>query len=270
MGDPDDLLTRVEFSGDDTVETQVLLLRRLTTGELRAEIHASHPTDEIEVPLICKRCETATGSGVVLGHDVTDVTLDIQGRCPACNHTTVVPDQLRVKDNRGRVFALNQLRTARELASLAIRLDRDQLEGLTAALQEAQEDEQRSEAVARQMTRSHDPQVRRIGDLLQTKSDYRWAIDLVVKILLAVLAMMAANTGARAVGQALDRPPLEDEVKAVIERIAEESPELLTPPPDEATEMVPAPSRKVPRNAPCPCGSGQKWKKCCGAPTENR
>lgn len=24
---------------------------------------------------------------------------------------------------------------------------------------------------------------------------------------------------------------------------------------------------KVGRNAPCPCGSGKKWKKCCGSPS---
>ncbi|MYB18811.1 MAG: hypothetical protein F4Y16_07475, partial [Holophagales bacterium] len=26
------------------------------------------------------------------------------------------------------------------------------------------------------------------------------------------------------------------------------------------------PGAKVGRNAPCPCGSGKKYKKCCGAP----
>jgi yecA family protein len=30
--------------------------------------------------------------------------------------------------------------------------------------------------------------------------------------------------------------------------------------------MAPAHSNKVGRNAPCPCGSGKKFKKCCGAP----
>lgn len=26
---------------------------------------------------------------------------------------------------------------------------------------------------------------------------------------------------------------------------------------------------KIGRNDPCPCGSGKKWKKCCGAPEKN-
>jgi SWIM/SEC-C metal-binding protein len=33
---------------------------------------------------------------------------------------------------------------------------------------------------------------------------------------------------------------------------------LLNPP-------APAQSVKIERNAPCPCGSGKKYKKCCGA-----
>lgn len=29
--------------------------------------------------------------------------------------------------------------------------------------------------------------------------------------------------------------------------------------------VVLLPVRKIARNAPCPCKSGRKWKKCCGA-----
>lgn len=31
--------------------------------------------------------------------------------------------------------------------------------------------------------------------------------------------------------------------------------------------VAPVRSAKVPRNAPCPCGSGTKWKRCCGSVT---
>jgi uncharacterized protein YecA (UPF0149 family) len=40
----------------------------------------------------------------------------------------------------------------------------------------------------------------------------------------------------------------------VVEEVEEEEPE--TPPP--------AIKEKISRNAPCPCGSGKKYKKCCG------
>ncbi len=32
----------------------------------------------------------------------------------------------------------------------------------------------------------------------------------------------------------------------------------------EGPKYVPKPGEKIPRNAPCPCGSGKKYKKCCG------
>jgi HEAT repeat protein len=34
---------------------------------------------------------------------------------------------------------------------------------------------------------------------------------------------------------------------------------------DEPEDTAPAPPPKVGRNDPCPCGSGKKFKKCCGA-----
>jgi len=36
--------------------------------------------------------------------------------------------------------------------------------------------------------------------------------------------------------------------------------------PTPATAKPAAPSRNIPRNAPCPCNSGQKFKRCCGNP----
>jgi SEC-C motif-containing protein len=40
------------------------------------------------------------------------------------------------------------------------------------------------------------------------------------------------------------------------------------PPPTKpvATPKAPAVSKNIPRNAPCPCKSGAKYKKCCGGP----
>ncbi|NQT46139.1 MAG: SEC-C domain-containing protein [Candidatus Omnitrophica bacterium] len=34
--------------------------------------------------------------------------------------------------------------------------------------------------------------------------------------------------------------------------------------------FIPAESKHVERNRPCPCGSGKKYKKCCGNPTHHR
>jgi SEC-C motif-containing protein len=34
---------------------------------------------------------------------------------------------------------------------------------------------------------------------------------------------------------------------------------------DGVIHPVEKPTSKIPRNAPCPCGSGKKYKRCCGA-----
>ena len=58
-------------------------------------------------------------------------------------------------------------------------------------------------------------------------------------------------------------------VEAAIQMAAEESPEDYDDglPDDEGrrAETVVNPNRDVGRNDPCPCGSGKKFKKCCGA-----
>ena len=37
--------------------------------------------------------------------------------------------------------------------------------------------------------------------------------------------------------------------------------------PEKKASSTPVKSQKVGRNDPCPCGSGEKYKKCCGAPS---
>ncbi|NBC14099.1 MAG: hypothetical protein GVY09_12290, partial [Gammaproteobacteria bacterium] len=40
-------------------------------------------------------------------------------------------------------------------------------------------------------------------------------------------------------------------------------------PPPRVQEPVVRATAKVGRNDPCPCGSGKKYKKCCGAPSSS-
>ena len=46
---------------------------------------------------------------------------------------------------------------------------------------------------------------------------------------------------------------------------AEESPQQQTTTPQKKHEITLRHTQKIDRNAPCPCGSGKKYKKCCGA-----
>jgi len=54
-------------------------------------------------------------------------------------------------------------------------------------------------------------------------------------------------------------PELSDEERAT----ARAAP---TPPAGESRAAKQHPAGKTGRNQPCPCGSGKKFKKCCGAP----
>jgi hypothetical protein len=59
-------------------------------------------------------------------------------------------------------------------------------------------------------------------------------------------------------------------VPAVIE---EELPDGAVVSPDGTVYVSPQPQRRavtISRNAPCPCGSGKKFKRCCGAPAASR
>ncbi len=54
--------------------------------------------------------------------------------------------------------------------------------------------------------------------------------------------------------------------RSVFERVPQRAvhPFSADQPSQEGPKYVPKPGEKIPRNAPCPCGSGKKYKKCCG------
>ena len=56
---------------------------------------------------------------------------------------------------------------------------------------------------------------------------------------------------------------LKAEVRHNIER-KEVSKKKITNDSDDTAKSTPKKSTKVGRNAPCPCGSGKKFKQCCG------
>jgi len=61
----------------------------------------------------------------------------------------------------------------------------------------------------------------------------------------------------------LPREQREAEHRAWLERRSKE-------PQQPLPSMEPASSTKVGRNAPCPCGSGKKYKRCCGGTRAER
>ena len=83
-----------------------------------------------------------------------------------------------------------------------------------------------------------------LREFLQTQADgeYLSLNAYIVKMLSTIRGFQAARTARGAVVQA---PPVS-----------------VAPAPSQSE---PKPVSQVPRNAPCPCGSGQKYKRCCAS-----
>lgn len=64
----------------------------------------------------------------------------------------------------------------------------------------------------------------------------------------------------------LDRPVFPQPLQSLPPQIDEElRPDLVLPPPaPKPAPVEPHENSEVARNAPCPCGSGNKYKRCCG------
>jgi len=77
------------------------------------------------------------------------------------------------------------------------------------------------------------------------------------------LAMGAKRAGVDTTDQEAMLKYLAEQTEKARARLAEEA---SAPPPIPIVEHAP----KVGRNDPCPCGSGKKYKKCCGAPAKDQ
>ncbi len=80
--------------------------------------------------------------------------------------------------------------------------------------------------------------------------------------------MDARETGPEAMSERRLMEFFRQQIQEVAEAVAEppEPPEPAAPAPDEPPIPIVERSSKPARNAPCPCGSGKKYKKCHGRP----
>ena len=60
------------------------------------------------------------------------------------------------------------------------------------------------------------------------------------------------------------REEQERETAAMLERMQEQQDEGLEFNQREGEDAPAVREKKIPRNSPCPCGSGKKYKDCCG------
>ena len=75
--------------------------------------------------------------------------------------------------------------------------------------------------------------------------------------------MRAEETGVDLADPEVQKAFVDEQLRDVLDRETLERPEPTDhAPPIPIVETAP----KIGRNAPCPCGSGRKYKKCCGRP----
>jgi uncharacterized protein YecA (UPF0149 family) len=128
----------------------------------------------------------------------------------------------------------------------------DELSRLAKVLREAQEKKRSREEVT-EAIRKEVPELAGLGDLLpQTRGELYAFLALIV----AVIALLTqgnqsgSNTTNITVEQTINQVFIETDKSAKPKESAAPQPKQATP--------------KVGRNDPCPCGSGKKYKKCCG------
>ncbi|PIF04841.1 MAG: preprotein translocase subunit SecA [Arcobacter sp.] len=90
------------------------------------------------------------------------------------------------------------------------------------------------------------------------KESYNMFIELIASIKYEIIRILFSvqlrdEDEARREQEALEK--LKQEMEATVEEISLNNKDV---------EVTPVIEKKIPRNAPCPCGSGKKYKQCCG------
>jgi len=128
----------------------------------------------------------------------------------------------------------------------------DELSRLAKILREAQEKKQSPEEVA-QTIRKELPELSGLADLLpKTRAELYAFLALIV----AVVALLSQSGGGESKSTNITVNQTINQVFVETERVAK--------PPEKAAQSPYKAALKVGRNDPCPCGSGKKFKRCCG------
>lgn len=189
------------------------------------------------VPAFCDTCGTAFNSGIFVENS-TNISFsgNRSGPCPRCGGMGHVPDGVfNFIGNTIEILSAPE-RTVSELLSLA-RIFRE-------ARDRGEDKEQVAARVEKEV-----PSLSALAKLLPTNKSELYGF------LGVVIAAVALYT------QSADRPPSQTvlNVTQIVQQITNEQPQNRT------QTQLPATPLKQGRNEPCQCGSGKKFKKCCGA-----
>ena len=187
----------------------------------------------MDVPAFCDSCAAVFRSGIVV-EDSTNGSFaeDPAGPCPVCNSNGHIPDGLfKFVESTIEILSAPQL-TLNELSRLA--------QTLYDAKGAKQSPEQLADAIRQEV-----PELASLAEVLpKTGSELYGFIALIAGViyLLVQVNQDGDNPINVTLDQTLNRVFLETESAAI------------------AAQTTP----KLRRNEPCPCGSGKKYKRCCG------
>ncbi|MFQ5585475.1 MAG: SEC-C metal-binding domain-containing protein [Thermodesulfobacteriota bacterium] len=196
------------------------------------------------IPAFCDNCGAAFSSGIVIENSL-NVTLsgNKSGPCPACGSMGTIPDGVfTVTGNIIKLLAGPQ-RTI------------EQLQHLARVISDARKYVKEPNTTANKI-KLEAPELSSIVDALpKTRSEL---YSFLTVILMAIGVVIAVY------GSYKDREPTEDEIQKMIDQSIKQAIE------ESKSPKVLQPYKEKPkpgRNTPCPCGSGKKYKKCCGIST---
>jgi hypothetical protein len=192
-----------------------------------------------DVPAFCDTCGAAFPSGFFAEDASFSLSNFIAGPCPKCGGMGHVPDGLyNIVGNSINILA-NSRRSSSELIRIA--------ERLRSAKQRNATPDEISATLKEEL-----PELSSVADTIPKTRAELYAF---ITVILTIIGMIVTSLSGK------ESPKIE--VHQVITNITE-SPDAN----NNRKVSTPLPAtrgKKVGRNEPCPCGSGRKYKKCCGS-----
>lgn len=187
-----------------------------------------------EVPAICDACGLVFGSGMVF-ENARNITLSgNRAQCPRCGAWGRIPDGVYNAFDRTLELVTGPARTVADLKALQ------------SALLSMRARQAKTEDIAAEIKRVA-PELE-TSLLPQTRSELYAFLALIIAALTLILGQCEG-------GQSIQDVDVTQIYNTTIEHVLKA----------EGTGPQEATVKKVGRNQPCPCGSGQKYKKCHGA-----
>lgn len=195
----------------------------------------------MHIPAFCDTCGAVFRSGIVVenSRNITFVG-NRAGPCPVCGGMGHVPDGV-----------FNFVGNTIEILSAPKRTV-DELSRLAKILRDAREQKWNPEEVA-ETIRKEVPELAGLADLLpKTRSELYAFLALIVAVI--ALLTQGSQSGGKTTNISVDQ---------TINQVFIET-DKAAKPREKNEPQAKGGTPKVGRNAPCPCGSGKKYKKCCG------